>query len=193
MWFFIGGFLVVNCSKKDDPESKRYCSYLKYESNGGRELSQSETILRIIYENWESDSVLFVHYYNDTVLDKNSRFNEWELFNDLDNKRKWSKYGHKLNFKIMTKNQGQYNLQKLKWFNIGNLDSIPVYIFDYYPEKDEYDMDNYVLYNPDYGIMAEYSPIWNNLILLDSIFNNGEYPPLLDVPKKIINDSIDIL
>ncbi|MFW5820680.1 MAG: hypothetical protein ACOCWA_05280 [Bacteroidota bacterium] len=57
------------------------------------------------------------------------------------------------------KHQGQYNLQKLKRFNIGNLDSIPIYIFEYYSEKDEDDLGNYVLYNPDYGIVVEYSSI----------------------------------
>jgi hypothetical protein len=108
------------------------------------------------------------------------------LFKDLDNKKKSFKYGYTLNFRLLTKRQGQYNLQNLKWFNTSNIDSIPIYIFEYYPEKDEYDMDGYVLYNPDYGIMVTYSPIWNNLILLDSIYYNDKKPLLLNIPEKIV-------
>jgi hypothetical protein len=86
--FLICGLLSIKCSKKKTHESKRYCSYLKYESCGEGELNQSEIIFRILYEEWESDSILFVHYYNDTVLNNNLIFNERQLFKDLDVTRK---------------------------------------------------------------------------------------------------------
>lgn len=176
----------ISCNEEKEMFTTRYSLFYKYEDFSYNDSLISEVVLRVIYEKWKDDSVLFITY-NSAIYENPEKIYGMKLFQMIDTTESLSYFGYTLNFSKSGKEGGSYNLNKFGWLKMTS-DSIPIYVFEYYPEQTEYDADGYVYYSPKYGILAEYSPVWDNLILLDSIFSQNEYL-LNNIPKVLVMDS----
>ncbi len=168
-------FLSASCNKQNS-EVKRYCLYNKYRNYHFGNSEIVEVIYFIQYEEWEKDSILNVYSYNDSVMNKILPINTSQLFNELIKKEKSQKLIYSLNFNTKSKIRGVHNLKQIKWFANIEQKRFPIYYFEYYPEMKEDDGNSNIYYNPNFGIIAEYSPVWDNLVLIDSIFSKKNIP-----------------
>ena len=188
LYFSILGLLLTECDRAPNDKSGKYCSYSKYENLDTSNLIRTEIIFKVIYEEWESDSILFVYHYTDTVINANEIKNEHSIFQTLERQDKKFKYGYNLNFSSSGL-LGQYNLIEVISKKTGDYYIDSIYIFRYNPEVNEDDMNSVVFYSHNYGIIADYSLSWNNLLLLDSIYNK-ENVQLYELTDFFIKDSL---
>lgn len=147
----------------------------------------SKVFLCKSYENWEGDSTLII-YENFLEIYPPVKSVKKETFNELDDTNRYFYNPTKLNFIPGVDKKGYFNLKKIIYLDNNINDSIPISILEYNSYKDQYDMDRCIYYSPDYGIIALYSINWDNLALLDSLYNSDI---ILDsIPQKLVSDSL---